>query len=221
MTKNQRIESIKRIGTGLSFILFPVIFAIGFAVHPNLLSFNIVTDASDWVQEFHGNNLLHLVHVTELFCVPLIIVIVLKFKDLLQDRGEWYGLIGCSLAVFGATILAADKGALCMVPSAFETLPDEQFTQMLPGLQAMLDGKGMLALRWVVLLLPIGTAIQGVGLFVTRVIPRWQSILLIIGSLMLVNPDIDLINLFASIFFMIGMIPIGIQIIKNRTPTST
>lgn len=221
MTKNQSIESIKRIGTGLSFILFPVIFAIGFAVHPNLLSFSIVTDASDWVQEFHGNNLLHVVHVTELFCVPLIIVIALKIKDLLRDRGEWYGLIGCSLAIFGVTILAADKGALCMVPSAFETLPDEQFTQMLPGLQAMLDGKGMLSLRWGLLLLPIGIAIQGVGLFLTRVIPRWQSIPIIIGSLMLVNPDIDLINLFASIFYMIGLIPIGIQIIKNKTSTST
>lgn len=79
----------------------------------------------------------------------------------------------------------------------------------------------MLSLRWVMLLLLIGCTIQGVGLFLTRVIPRWQSISIIIGSLMLVNPDIDLINLFASIFLMIGLIPIGIQISINRTPTST
>ena len=35
--KTQRLQSAKRIGTGLAFVVFPFVFIFAFAIHPNLL----------------------------------------------------------------------------------------------------------------------------------------------------------------------------------------
>ena len=45
MKDGRVIEGVKRIGTGASFIAFPVMLLMGFALHPNLLSFGRVSDA--------------------------------------------------------------------------------------------------------------------------------------------------------------------------------
>jgi len=43
---------MKRIGTGLAFILYPLLSGIAFAVHPNLLSLEIGGEVSAKVAEF-------------------------------------------------------------------------------------------------------------------------------------------------------------------------
>lgn len=66
------------------------------------------------------------------------VVLTLHFKKLLDHtRLAWWGLVGAALAVLGACLLAADKGALCLTMSAFDTLPENEFAQMMPGLQAI------------------------------------------------------------------------------------
>ncbi len=131
---NYRPESAKRVGTGLAFVVFPIVFIFAFAIHPNLFSLAIVTDVNTRIGEFHGNRLMHLGHVLMLLTVPLLIVVSLKFMEMLPERGAWLGFLGCAMAVFGAVMLAVDKTALCLVPSAFDTLPEAQFAQMLPGI---------------------------------------------------------------------------------------
>ncbi len=37
MHVNNRLSSIERIGTGPSFIIFPIVFVFAFSVHPGLL----------------------------------------------------------------------------------------------------------------------------------------------------------------------------------------
>ena len=149
-------------------------------------------------------------------CVPVLIVVALKLMGLLKGRGAWLGFIGCAMAVFGAVILAIDKTALCLVPSAFDTLPEAQFAQLVPGIEVLFSNKGYLFIIWLLPLLPLGFVVQGIGLYISRLIPRWQSITIIIGALLLANPDIDLISLAGSIILTIGMLPLGIQIIRNK-----
>ena len=50
-------------------------------------------------------------------------MVALHFMKLL-DRSPlaWAGFVGAVLAILGAIILAADKGALCLTMSAFDTL---------------------------------------------------------------------------------------------------
>lgn len=52
------------------------------------------------------------------------------------------GFTGAVLAVLGAILLAADKGALCLTMSALDTVPQEEFSAMMPGLSAMFSKKG-------------------------------------------------------------------------------
>ena len=52
------------------------------------------------------------------------------------------------MAVFGAFMLAVDKGALTLVLTAFQGLPDNQFEAIRPALRAILDRQGWLWVTW-------------------------------------------------------------------------
>jgi len=218
--KNQRIESLKQIGSGLSIIIFPIMLLLGFLSHPNFFSFGIVTNATEWAEEWRGIFLFHFGHLLVLFAVPLIIVASVRFMALLQDRGAWLGFIGGVLGVFGAFMLAVDKGSLTLVLTAFQTLPDEQFNNITPALQALLDKAGWLWIVWLFGLLIVGFILQALGLIVAKIIPRWQGVLIIIGLLLLINPDIEIISSVGEILMCIGLIPIGIRELKGTLGTN-
>ncbi len=125
-------------------------------------------------------------------------------------------MIGAALAVVGAILLAADKGALCLTMSALDTVPEEKFSAMMPGLLAMFSKKGWMILLWGMLLLPLGFAIQAVGLLQANALPRWQSAIFLVGVLLVGTPDgMEIINLSASILMATAMIPYGIHLIAS------
>ncbi len=215
MNENKLLYQTKRIGTALAFIFYPILAGIAFAVHPNLLSLNISHDIQERINEFHGNQILHFGHVLMVVAVPLLITIAIHFMNLLQRRGAWWGFVGGILAVTGAVILAVDKGALCLVPSAFDTLPESQFRALIPGIETMFQYKGWLWVLQLLPLLPLGFILQSTGLVISKEIPRQQSIPMLIGSILMANPDIDLIGLAATIVLAIGFIPYAIQLIQS------
>lgn len=216
---NDTVGSVKQVGAGLSIIIFPIMLLMGFVLHPNIFSFDIITDADEWAKEWRGNFLFHFGHLLVLFAVPLIIVTSVRFMSLLKGRGEWYGFIGGVLGVFGAFMLAVDKGALTLGLTAFQTLPDEQFINMYPALQAILDKAGWLWICWLFLFLPIGFILQTVGLIKEEVIPKWQGTCIIVGLLLLINPDIEIISSVGATLMCIGIIPIGIRELKDTYRT--
>lgn len=199
----------------LSFISFPILMLIGYATHPNLLSLSPVHSLDEWISEWHGNDLLHFGHVLVLFAVPLLIISALVLFEKVKTPYRGMGLLGTVLAVVGACFLAADKGALCLVNSAFDTLPAADFAQLTPGLAVMFSKSGNLVLVWLLVLLPLGFAILGMSLYRSRSIPRWQSIGLIVGSLLLMNPDIEIISLIACVILALVCIPIGMNELSN------
>lgn len=216
--KNQSLETVERVGTGLAFILYPVFSGVAFAAHPNLLSLEIGGEVSAKVEEFHGNPFMHFGHFVMLMGVPLLIVISLKLMDILKDRSPWLGFVGCVMAVFGAVVLAVDKTALCLVMSAFDTLPEAEYSQLLPGIEALFGFEGYLAILYLLPLLPLGFLIQGVGLYRSRAIPRWQSAALIVAMLGLgvsAAMDIDLFGLVATAILAVGFVPLGFQVING------
>ena len=148
MNGNKSLNHIKGTGTALAFILYPICAGIAFAVHPNLMSLRISHDVQEKITEFHGNQLLHLGHFLMVVAVPLLIIIALHFMNLLQTRAPWWGFVGGVLAIGGAIILAVDKGALCLVTSAFDTLPEADFQYLTPGIEVMFQYKGWLWILW-------------------------------------------------------------------------
>jgi hypothetical protein len=218
MNQNIFLNQVKQIGIGLAFITFPMLFIFAFAVHPGLLQPQLL-NPEEIILRAHGNGLLQLGHVLVMLSTALLIAVALHFMKLLErSTGAWAGFIGAAIAILGAIILAADKGALCLTMSAFDTLPENEFAQIMPGVLAMFTKQGWLALLWGILLLPLGFAIQAIALLKTNSFPRWQSILFLIGVLLVGTPDgLEIINLSASIMMAIALAPYGIRIIVKAS----
>ena len=217
MSDINSLESIKRIGTGLSFIIFPLVFVYAFAGHPNMFNFHFL-GPEELILRARGNSGLHFGHALVTLNTGLLVVAALHFMKLLdQSSSAWVGYIGGVLAIFGSLMLAADKGALCLTMSALETLSDSEFSSMMPGLITMFSKEGWLILIWGLLFLPIGFTIQAIALLKSKVIPRWQGVLFLIGILFIGTPDgVELINLTAAIIMSIAFVPYGFQMIKNK-----
>jgi hypothetical protein len=216
MNENTFLNQIKQIGVGLAFIIFPLLFVFAFAVHPGLLQPHLL-GPEELIRRAHGNELLQFGHVLVTLSTGLLVVVALHFMKLLdRSTSAWAGFIGAATAILGAIILAADKGALCLTMSAFDTLPEKVFTQIMPGVLAMFTKQGWLVLLWGIVLLPLGFAIQTIAMLKTNTIPRWQSILFLIGVLLVSTPDgLEVINLSASILMAIALVPYGIRLIRG------
>lgn len=214
---NQSLFShIQQIGTGAAFILFPLIFIFAFSVHPGLLKPRLLRP-EEIIRRARRNKLLQLGHSLVLLCTALLVMLAIFFMNVLSSgTAAWAGMIGGILAIFGAILLAADKGALCLTMSALDTISEEKFSAMMPGLMAMFTKKGWMILLWGIILLPAGFAIQTVGLIQAGTLPAWQSVLFLIGVLLVAIPDgLEIINLSASILMAVALIPYGIQLIMT------
>jgi len=210
------ISHIQQIGTGAAFILIPLIFIFAFSVHPGLLK-PCLLQPEEIIRRAWRNKWLQFGHVLVLLNTALLIVLAITFMNIIsQGNAAWAGMIGGVLAGLGAILLAADKGALCLTMSALDTIPEEKFSAMMPGLLAMFSKKGWMILLWGIILLPAGFAIQAVCLLQGYALPSWQSALFLTGVLLVATPDgLEIINLSASILMAIALIPYGIQLITT------
>jgi len=219
--ENSGLSATKRIGTGLSFIIFPLIFVFAFAGHPDLLNPRFFSPA-ELIQRAHNSSLLHFGHALVTLCTGLLVVVALHFMDILKNKSTaWLGFIGGVLAILGALMLAADKGALCLTMSALDTLPEHEFAQMMPGLLAMFAKKGWLFLIWGLLLLPIGFIVQAIGLLKSKSLKTWQGLFFLVGVMFIGTPDgAEIINLSAAILMAIAFVPYGIKMILKKEGSS-
>jgi hypothetical protein len=218
MTEASGLDRAKRIGTGLAFIVFPLVFVFAFAGHPGLLSPRLL-GPEEMILRARNAPLLQLGHALVTLNTALLVVAALHFMKLLE-RGPaaWAAFVGGTLAILGTLILAADKGALCLTMSALDGLTEDQFAGMMPGLLAMFSKQGWLVLLWGLLLLPIGFAIQAVALLKSGALPRWQGLIFLVGVLFVGTPDgAEIINLTAATLLAVAFVPYGLQIIRNRS----
>jgi hypothetical protein len=141
--------------------------------------------------------------------------------NVLQGNGRQFGFWGGIISLFGVFILAVDKGALCLVLSAFDTLPEDQFHKFIPFLSVIVNKAGLLWVVWLLPLLPVGAAIQAFGLIEEKFISKWQGACIIAGLLLLNNPDIELISSIGALLMCAGYIPWGVRILQGRMKCSS
>jgi hypothetical protein len=216
---NQRVETVKRVLTGLSFFLYPLAAFIAFIAHPNLLSLEVGVPVMDKVAEFHNNRFMHFGHLLMVLSVPPLTIVIIKLMSMLKARGAWAGFIGGVLAIYGVLGLAVQKTAQCLVMSAFDTLPEAVYTQLMPAIEVIFGLKGYLAIIWLLPLLPVGVLIQSVGLYRANSIPRWQTVVMIVAMLgMIVSAavDIDIFGLVSTLILMVSWFPLGYMFIKGE-----
>ncbi len=209
-------EQIRTKGFALSLLIFPIMLLTGFLMHPHLLQMKMVFTAQDLVERFHNNAYYHIGHLIVMFSVPLIIISMVGIMNMLQHKGKNWGFWGCIIGVFGSFILAVDKGALCLTLSAFDTLSKIDFIKFAPYLQVIVDKSGLLKVCYLLPLLPIGAIIQSIGLLKEKYIEKWQCILMIVGLLLLNNPDVELISSVGTILMCFGYFPIAKKVLCNR-----
>ena len=213
---------VKRVGTGLCFIVFPLVFVFAFSIHPGLLHPRLL-GPEGLILRAHNAGLLQFGHVLVTLSTALLVVIAVHFMKLLDRTSwAWAGLVGGTVGILGAIMLAADKGALCLTMSALDTVPASKFAAMMPGLLAMFSHKGWMVLLWGIAFLPIGFAILAVALFKTRTLPRWQSACFLAGVLFVGFPDgAEIINLTASILMAAALVPYGMRMLAPRHPVGS
>lgn len=213
------LARVKQVGTGLCFMVFPVIWVFAFAVHPQLLQPQFVLGPQALILRAHGNSLLQFAHALVTLNTALLVVIAVHFMKRLEGTTlAWLGLVGAACAIPGACLLAADKGALCLTMSALDTIPEPQFALMMPGLVAIFSFAGWMGLVWGLLLMPLGVLIQTVGLWRTGVLPRWQAGLLLVSVALVGFPDgAEIINLMAAIGMAGAMVPYGVALLRHAT----
>jgi len=101
-------STCKRIGTGLSFVIFPLVFVFAFSLHPGLLHPRLL-GPEELIARAHGARWLELGHALVTLNTALLIVAAIHLmKVLARGPGAWAGLVGATLAVLGALALAAD-----------------------------------------------------------------------------------------------------------------
>ncbi len=217
MDRNGRLQRVKHVGTSLCFIVFPLVFVFAFSVHPGLLHPRVL-GPEGLILRAHDAALLQFAHVLVMLMPALLVVIAVHFMKLLERTSlAWAGLVGAAVGILGAIVLAVDKGALCLTMTALDTVPGSKFDAMMPGLLAMFSLRGWMVLLWGILLLPIGFAILAVALLKTKALPRWQSLLFLIGVLLVAFPDgAEIINLTASILMAAALVPYGIRMLAPR-----
>jgi hypothetical protein len=208
------ISLLRQIGTGVAFVVFPLVFVFAFSLHPHLLRPRLLRP-DEIMSRARRRKWLQLGHALVLLNTALLVVASLHFMGILsQGRGAWAGFVGAILAVPGAIFLAADKGALCLTMSALDTVPDGDYAAMVPGLRAMFAKKGWMKLLWGIVLLPAGFAVQTVGLLQAGALPRGECILFLIGVLLVGMLDgLEIVNLSASVLMAVAMVPYGIRLI--------
>ena len=216
-----KIETIKKKGFGISIIMFPLMLLTGFLMHPNLFALEPLQTVEQLVSRFHNNQEYHIGHLIVMFAVPVIMISQISIMNVLQGKGKRLGYWGGVVGLFGAFILAVDKGSLCLVLSAFDTLPEVQFQDFIPFLNVIVNKAGLLWVVWLLPLLTIGAIIQAFGLLKERFLSRWQVVCIVVGLFLLNNPDIELISSIGSLLICAGYIPWGIRILKGRMKCSS
>ena len=202
--------------SGVSILIFPILLLIGFLLHPDIMSFELVHTPQQLVNNFRNNTMWHIGHLIVAFAIPFIIFSIIHFMNLLKGKGLWYGIIGGVGGIFGSVALALDKGSLCLILSGFDTLPEEEFVGLIPYLQVIIDKAGLLVINWLFILIPLAVAIQTIGLIKEKHIKPRQGILIIIGLLLLINPDIEIISVVGAVLMIIGFYPLGIKTLKHE-----
>lgn len=217
MDSDTRLRDLRRAGTGLSFVLFSAIWVFAFAVHPDLLHPQLMLGPEELVRRAHGDDLLQAAHALVTLTPALLVVMTMHFMSLLDStRLARAGVVGAALAVLGAVLLAADKGAMCLTMTALDTVPERQFEQMVPGLVAIFSFEGLMPLVLGMALMPVGVMVQAVALWRAQVLPGRAAGPLVVSLLFIAFPDgAEIVNLTAAVVMASVLVPYGLRLVRH------
>lgn len=210
-TYNGAIRFIKIIA-GLSLILAPLLTFIGWAIaHDSIssfLNFNFtwkptdgttkLTSASDPALLFRYYLLPHY-FIYSAFPFYIGLAITLMYK--LYKKAPWHSFIGVILSIIGAVYFIGVLGAFLSIPMGTVNM-----TSILKVSFALC------------ILVFVGNIVQGFALLKTDILAKWQSILFIVGNiLILIFPGTENWMALGSLLMLIALLPLSMKIFKQHS----
>ncbi len=223
ITNSPRPASGSLLETGsvaLALILFPLLFVSAQFLHPDPFTTGLPKTGMEFAVHINGAHWMHIAHLLEFICAPLLLVLALHFYARLKPALPRLAFTALVMAAIGTFMLAGNKAALCLTSSAFDTLSDADLFAMAPGLEVLIHRRALMAVLWGIPLLPLGFALFAAGLLKAGVTPKWQAAFILAGSLLLANPEIQAINTVASLLFAIGFPSYAWTYFNSQTSSS-
>ncbi len=219
MNNKKVLEQLNKIGV-LSSVIFPMVLIISFVIHhmgeysmADLLKFKMIyipPSSERFMELFSSNSILDFIlpHLIIYLAIPFGIPAVVFLGSLLFHKKPWLSIIGVSFSLIGIVFMGGVFGAWLSF-TAIGNISADQIPGVLTVIEELTKRNGMLMLSSSLAGLSlVGFIIVTTGLFLTHVIPRWQSALIIAGNVIIVIfMDIDNLMLIGSILWLIGVLP--------------
>jgi hypothetical protein len=203
-------RSFRRLAVAAAMVVGPPVLLLTEIVHPEPSSepaelFAIATDnASRW----------YLAHALALIALAAAIPIVMGLMHLLRATRPGWGNAGATIALLGLVPLAALVGTEFVVWQA-TGVDSPAMVQLLERLN---ESPGIFLVVLFALLFPIGFAVLGVGLYLARVVPRWQAAVLAISMPVLFVGDFapaKILTLIGGALFVVSVVPLGWRLLTQ------
>ena len=219
---------LNKIGAA-SLILFPSILIIAFSMHfmgefgfRDFINFKFSytqPSAERFMELFRSNKLLDIIlpHLTVYLALPLLVPAIIYLGKILFDKNPILSITGVFLSIIGAIFMGGVFGSwLSFV--AIGNVSSEQVSESIPAVTALIQSNKLLGMTGVLAGFSlIGFIIIAIGLLISRVIPKWQALLILIGNLMIIMfMDLDNLMLIGAMFWLIGAIPISRKAFKKE-----
>ncbi len=204
------IKHIKILGA-ISLILAPLLSFIGWAIaHDSIGSFLHLnfswtpTDATTKLTALSNPDLIFryflLPHYFIYASMPIYIGLALCVTYVTQKKAPWHSFGGLILSIIGAVYFIGVLGAFLSIPMGTVTM-----TSILKISFALC------------ILVFVGNIVQGFGLYQSKLLPRWATILFILGNiLILVFPGTENWMAIGSLLMVVGLAPLTKIIVNNQ-----
>ncbi len=230
MNNQKTIKTMQVIG-GISLILFPLILMVAFSLHFQSISEFFVFEfkyeqvpventipmlmGSDAMRNFTGP------HLIGYFSVPFMIFASLALGYVLFKKKPWFAFIGTSLTLIGSVFLAG-VFASWLSFAALGNMPIDQTEGAASALRVLTEMQGPMAMTtYLSVLSLLGLLILAVGLFKSRIVPKWSASMIFIGTLtIIVFMELDNLMFIGALLMLIGMFPIALKLIKGDSNKS-
>ena len=220
-------STLRTVG-GLSLLLFPLMFMAVFALHmespAEILQFRLRHDpylAPDIMAALtdpaRSQRYYMLPHMVGYLSMPVLICAALGLGYILYRARPWLAIVGAAMTCVGAVFMA---GMLAMWLSfaAIGNVDNEQVAGAIPALEALIQMQGPLLLSTILTAFSLlGLMVLAVGLFLSRLVPRWSAAMIFIGSVMMsVFIDVDNLMFIGALLTFVGMAPIGWMLFRGH-----
>ncbi|MEV8505065.1 DUF4386 family protein [Actinoplanes sp. NPDC051475] len=163
-----------------------------------------------------GFRLVLLPHYFVYAAMPIFIAAAMYLAFVLFRRAPWHALAGVVLTSIGAVFFVGVLGAWLSFP-AIANVPADQATNLQPVVQALTTPQGALLVSTMLsVLVFLGMAVFGFGLYKSRIVPRWSAALVAAGNLLILAfAGTENWMTIGAVLMLVGLLPLSLNAISG------